>query len=82
MPPTEESVRATLATAGLTGDEILGAIDERNAIIPAEKVAINAVMVGCLPEYFPVVLAAVQALCHPGFHYHNPAPALAVQASP
>jgi hypothetical protein len=73
VPPSEESVQAMLAAGGLTGDEVLGTIDERNAIIPAEKVAINAVMAGCLPEYFPVVLAAVQALCHPEFHYHNPA---------
>jgi hypothetical protein len=73
VPPTEESVQAMLEAGGLTADEIIGAIDERNAIIPAEKVAINAVMAGCLPEYFPVVLAAVQALCHPDFHYHNPA---------
>ena len=73
VPPTEESVQEMLATGGLTPDEILGTIDERNAILPAEKVAINAVMAGCLPEYFPVVLAAVRALCHPDFHYHNPA---------
>jgi hypothetical protein len=73
VPPSEESVQAMLAAGGLTGDEVLGTVDERNAIIPAEKVAINAVMAGCLPQYFPVVLAAVQALCFPDFHYHNPA---------
>ncbi|MCY3637743.1 MAG: hypothetical protein OXG80_01460, partial [Chloroflexi bacterium] len=33
-------------------------------------VAINAVMAGCLPEYFPVVLAAVEALCEPPFNLH------------
>ncbi|MBM4259015.1 MAG: hypothetical protein FJ147_24340 [Deltaproteobacteria bacterium] len=73
VPPTEESVAAMLAAGGLTAKEILGTIDERNAILPAEKVAINAVMAGCLPTYFPVVVAAVRALCHPDFHYHNPA---------
>ncbi len=73
VPPTEESVHAMLVAGGLHADDILGTIDERNAILPAEKVAINAVMAGCLPAYFPVVLAAVRALCHPDFHYHNPA---------
>jgi hypothetical protein len=73
VPPTEESVQEMLAAGGLTPDEILGTIEERNATLPAEKVAINAVMAGCLPAYFPVVLAAVRALCHPDFHYHNPA---------
>ncbi len=28
-------------------------------------------MAGCLPEYFPVLLAAVRCLCRPEFHYHN-----------
>jgi len=73
VPPTAESVRAMLDAGGLVGDEVIGVIEERNSIIPAEKVAINAVMAGCLPEYFPVVLAAVQGLCRPEFHYHNPA---------
>jgi len=73
VPPTEASVSAMLAAGGVSAEDILGSIAERNAIIPAEKVAINAVLAGCLPAYFPVVLAAVQALCHPDFHYHNPA---------
>ena len=28
-----------------------------------EKVAVNAVMAGCRPEYLPVVIAAVEAVC-------------------
>ena len=35
--------------------------------------AINAVLAGCRPEYFPVVVAAVTGLCHPDFAYHGPA---------
>ena len=33
----------------------------------AEKLAINAVMAGCRPEYVPVVIAAVEAICDPAF---------------
>ncbi len=73
VPPTEESVQAMLAAGKLTADGIIGTIPERNSVIPSEKVAINAVLAGCLPEYFPVVLAAVKALCQPDFAYHNPA---------
>ena len=73
VPPTEESVRAMLEAGQVKAEESLGTIAERNVTIPAEKVAINAVMAGCLPEYFPVVLAAVRGLCRPEFHYHNPA---------
>ena len=59
--------------AGLDGDEDLGEITGRNAVVSAEKVAINAVMAGCRPEYMPVVVAAVRGLCHPHFAYHGPA---------
>ena len=73
VPPSEDSVRAMLEAGKLDADAIIGTIPERNARIPAEKVAINAVMAGCLPDYFPLVVAAVTALCHPDFAYHNPA---------
>lgn len=73
VPPTEASVAAMLAAGQVAKDDVIGTIAERNATLPAEKVAINAVMAGCLPEYFPVLLAAVRCLCRPEFHYHNPA---------
>jgi hypothetical protein len=73
VPPTEESIAAMLAAGGLHGDEVLGEIAGRNTVVPADKVAVNAVMAGCRPEYMPVVVAAVRALCHPQFAYHGPA---------
>src|SRR2546426_6970289 len=36
--------------------------------VTGEKVAANAVMAGCRPEYFPVVLASVRAVLQPEFH--------------
>jgi hypothetical protein len=62
-----------LAGGGLRGDETLGEIPGRNTVVVADKVAINAVLAGCRPEYFPVVVAAVKGLCHPDFAYHGPA---------
>src|SRR5262245_62891542 len=62
-----------LAGAALRGDEPLGEIAGRNTVVVTEKIAINAVMAGCRPEYLPVVVAAVRALCHPDFAYHGPA---------
>jgi hypothetical protein len=73
VPPTEKSIAAALAAASLRGDEVIGEIPGRNARVTAEKVAINAVMAGCRPEYLPVVVAAVRGLCHPDFAYHGPA---------
>jgi hypothetical protein len=73
VPPTEASVAAMLAGAGLRGHEVLGEIPGRNTVVTADKVAINAVMAGCRPEYAPVVVAALRALCRPEFAYHGPA---------
>jgi len=62
-----------LAGAGLRGDEVFGEIPGRNTVVVADKVAVNAVLAGCRPAFFPVVVAAVKALCHPDFAYHGPA---------
>ncbi|MFI5399597.1 MAG: hypothetical protein ACHQZQ_00920 [SAR324 cluster bacterium] len=73
IPPTEDSVGDMLAAGGFRGPETIGEIPDRNAKVTAEKVAINAVLAGCRPEYMPVVAAAVKGLCHPDYHYHSPA---------
>src|SRR5438445_379926 len=73
VPPTEKSIAAMLAGAEFRGDEVIGEIVERGVIVSAEKLAINAVLAGCRPEYLPVVIAAVRGLCHRDFAYHGPA---------
>jgi hypothetical protein len=66
-----------LAAAGLAGSEELGEIPTRNITVAAEKVAINAVMAGCRPEYFPVVVAAMRALLQPLANAHSTTATLA-----
>jgi hypothetical protein len=61
VPPTAEKVEAMLAAAGRPRDEPIGPIPPRMRIATLEKIAINAVLAGCRPEYFPVVLAALEA---------------------
>lgn len=73
VPPTEKSVAQMLAGASLRGEEAIGQIRERNVVVTAGKLAINAVLAGCRPEYLPVVVAAIRGLCHPDFAYHGPA---------
>ena len=73
VPPSEASIASMLRGASLRGDEVVGEIHGRNAVVTAESLAINAVMAGCRPEYAPVVVAAVKSLCHPDFAYHGPA---------
>lgn len=72
IPPTEERIHDMLKSVNMTADTIVGSIPERGRVFTAELVAINAVMAGCLPGYFPVVMAAVQAITEPEFGLHGP----------
>ena len=62
VPPTAERVAAMLEHVGLAPDHVLGEVPVRRRLLTAELAAANAVMAGCLPEYFPVVRAAMDAL--------------------
>ena len=73
VPATEERVVAMLAAAGLEPSVQLAFIENRQISVTAEKVAINAVMAGCKPEYMPIIVAAVEALADPLYGYHGPA---------
>ncbi len=72
VPPTEERVRAMLEAARLQPDHQVAYIEHRAVSVTAEKVAVNAVMAGCKPEYMPVVVAAVQGIGDPRWSYHGP----------
>lgn len=63
--PTPARVEAMLAAGGAEADEILGSVPERRRSVTAGHAAINAVMAGCKPDYFPVVLAALRAMLDP-----------------
>jgi peroxiredoxin len=66
IPPTVERVRAMLG--GHDPDELLGEMAPALACVTLERVAACAVLAGCRPEYFPVVVAAVQAVLEPAFN--------------
>ena len=53
IPPTEEAVNACLQSNGLPASHLIGIEPVRNRALTAEKIAINAVMAGCLPMHFP-----------------------------
>ena len=71
MPPTEERVMRMLTGTRRASDEIVGVIPPDQAPCTVEKIAINAVMAGCKPNYLPVVLAAVEAACLDEFCMHG-----------
>jgi hypothetical protein len=65
--PTPERVLAMIGGGGIDPDIVLGAVGPGYGEATVEKVAVNAVMAGCLPEHFPVVVAAVRAVCADAF---------------
>ena len=70
-PPTEERVLAMLEGTSRPADEIVGIVPPNLDPCTVEKAAINAVMAGCKPEYFPVVLAALEAVLDDKFNIHG-----------
>src|SRR5579859_4380610 len=71
VPPTPKRVSEFLEFSGNLPGDILGMIPARNRVITAEKVAINAVMAGCLPNYMPVIVAAIEAMSQEVFNLHG-----------
>ena len=71
VPPTPEAVQACLDWATLSADHLVGIEPVRGRAISAEKLAVNAVMAGCLPMHFPVVVAAFTAMLQEPFLLHG-----------
>ena len=71
VPPTDERILRMLQGTPRDPAEIVGIIPPDMKECTVEKVAINAVMAGCLPEYMPVVLAVVEAALDPRFCMHG-----------
>lgn len=71
VPPTPAAVAAMLAWVGMPPDQLIGVEPVRAQPLTAEKLAINAVMAGCLPMHFPVVVAAWTAMLQEEFLLHG-----------
>jgi thiol-disulfide isomerase/thioredoxin len=71
VPPTQERVLRMLKGTSRAPNEVLGVLPPYSIQCTVSKVAINAVLAGCKPEYFPVVLAAVEAALEPAFCLHG-----------
>jgi hypothetical protein len=70
-PPTEQRVLRMLEGTSMTPDEVVAVVAPDLVEVTVEKVAINAVMAGCLPEHLPWVIAALQAVCTDEFNIHG-----------
>ncbi|MYE85821.1 MAG: hypothetical protein F4X31_06215 [Gammaproteobacteria bacterium] len=65
--PTEARVARMALASGLDRDLALGEMGPGKGIATVEKVAVAAVMAGCLPDYMPLVIASVKAVLDPRF---------------
>ncbi len=70
VPPTTKRVEAMLSYFDGPVDTCLANIPPRNSVATPVILAANATMAGCLPEYFPIVVLAVQAMCDSAFNLY------------
>ena len=71
VPPVPERVMRMLGGTARDPQEVIATVPPNMGEATVEKVAINAVMAGCRPEYLPVVLAAMEAVCTDEFNIHG-----------
>jgi hypothetical protein len=71
VPPTRERVERALEGCRRPAGELIALVPPNYGRATVEKIAINAVMAGCRPEYLPVVIAAVDAVCDEAFDLHG-----------
>src|SRR2546425_711888 len=71
VPPTRARVSRAVVMSGRDGSELVAEVPPNYGRATVEKIAVNAVMAGCRPEYLPVVIAAVDAICDPAFDLHG-----------
>jgi len=69
VPPTEQKVNEMLRTTKRGPEEVITVLDPGMGLATVRKIAINAVMAGCLPEHLPILIAAVRGFADPRFHY-------------
>lgn len=70
-PPTHEAVAEFVEATGRAANEVIADIPPTWGEATVEKVAINAVMAGCKPDYMPVIVTALDAMLEPGFNLYG-----------
>lgn len=71
VPPTEARVMRMLEGTTRDPSDVVAVVPPDLVDVTVEKIAVNAVLAGCKPEYLPVVIAAVEAVCTDDFNMHG-----------
>jgi len=71
VEPTRERIEAMIAAAKLSPLDVIGVVPPGKGVATAESIAANAVMAGCEPKHFPVLIAAIKAILTPAFNING-----------
>ena len=71
IAPTERRVRAMLASTPYHADDVICILPPQDGAATVEAAAVNAVLAGCRPDMFPLVVAALEAIAVPGFNLYG-----------
>jgi hypothetical protein len=71
IPPTPERVLRMLTGTTRSPQDIVAIAPPNLVELTVEKIAINAVMAGALPEYLPWIITALEAVCNDEFNMHG-----------
>src|SRR4051794_41853242 len=71
VPPVVDRVKAMLAADPRPSGTVIAHHPATGLDLSLHAAAVNAVMAGCLPEYFPVLVAAFEAMDKPEFNFHG-----------
>ena len=71
IPPTPAAVEQMLQGSRRQPQEVVMVMEPGFGLATVEKIAINAVMAGCQPEQFPVLLAAIDCLAQPQMNHRD-----------
>lgn len=71
IPPTREKVDWMLTGTDRSPDDVVGVIEPGMGIATVKKIAINAVMAGCLPSYMPILITAVESIAEPDLNFRG-----------
>lgn len=71
IPPTRGAVERIINHVKRDPNEVVGIIAPRDGVATIEAIAINCVMAGCKPEYVPIVIAVIEAICEEKFNLNG-----------
>ena len=71
VPPADRPRARMLAADDRPAETVIARHPATGLELSLHAAAVNAVMAGCLPEYFPVLAAAFEAMDRPDFNFHG-----------